>query len=118
MLFREEIIFVDKLFDALDYLGVETLATNIACPGNAVGRFRDYLKTEMPKYYKRIGVIFATENLSGDYSRFRSAIADREKVRTKSSFSMVMEINPRERNPNKKFIGLAKKFCEFTDIEN
>ena len=117
MLFREEAIFIENLFNAVDYLGVKMLPTDIALPERAVSKLKKYMENEMPLEYNEIKGIFAKQNLSGDYARFRDVVADMAKVRTKYSTSEVMHINKRTDCPDEKFIGLAKKFCEFAEIK-
>ena len=117
MLFRAEAMFVENLFNAIDYLGVEMLPTDIAFSGGAVAKLKDYMAKEMPLEYDEICSLFAKQNLSGDYARFRWAVADGQRVSVPSSTSSIMYINKRTENPDERYIGLAKKFCEFAAVE-
>ncbi len=113
----KELIFADQLFDALDYLGVEMLPTNIASPHKAIAKLKEYIEKELPQDYEEIKNIFVKENLSGDYSKFRAVVAGLEKVRVESPFSNFMHIKRRLKDPSEKFVDLAKKFCEFADVK-
>jgi hypothetical protein len=115
MLSREEAIFVDNLFNAINYLGIEMLPTNITSPKGAVSKLKDYIEKEMPQDYEKIRTIFVKESLSGDYARFRAGVAELEKVCVENSFSRIMQIKKRTDDPEEKYIGLAKRLCEFAE---